>query len=102
MIIIGKKTLIIFSLSVITAVFCTFGILNFTKNVFGNKTVSVIVDAGHGDPDGGAVGAKKLLKVTDLSISEISDRVGFSDYNYFSRVFKQRYNISPKKFRVKS
>lgn len=45
--------------------------------------------------------AKKLLKVTNLSISEISDKVGFSDYNYFSRVFKQRYKISPKKFRAK-
>lgn len=45
--------------------------------------------------------AKKLLKITDLSVAEISDKVGFSDYNYFSRVFKQHYNISPKKFRGK-
>ena len=70
MIIIGKKTLIIFSLSVIMTVFFTFGILNFTKNVFGNKTFSVIVDAGHGDPDGGAVGAKGTLeKDINLAIS---------------------------------
>ena len=70
MIVIGKKTLIIFSLSVITAVFFTFGILDFTKNVFGNKTFSVIIDAGHGDPDGGAVGAKGTLeKDINLAIS---------------------------------
>ena len=45
--------------------------------------------------------AKKLLEVTDLPISTISDKVGFSDYNYFSRVFKQRYKVSPKSFRTK-
>lgn len=45
--------------------------------------------------------AKKLLEVTDLPISSVSDKVGFSDYNYFSRVFKQRYKVSPKNFRTK-
>ncbi|MBQ7096898.1 MAG: helix-turn-helix transcriptional regulator [Clostridia bacterium] len=38
--------------------------------------------------------AKKLLADTDLSISEISARCGFSDYNYFSRVFKNKYGVS--------
>lgn len=42
--------------------------------------------------------AKHLLKTTDLKISEISDAVGFSDYNYFLRVFKKEFGISPKKF----
>ncbi len=40
--------------------------------------------------------AKKLLTDTDLSISEISARCGFSDYNYFSRVFKKKYGVSAK------
>ncbi len=44
--------------------------------------------------------AKKLLKITDLSVNEISNRVGFSDYNYFSRVFKKYYNKSPKYYRT--
>lgn len=38
--------------------------------------------------------AKKMLSETDLSISEISARCGFSDYNYFSRVFKKKYGYS--------
>lgn len=42
--------------------------------------------------------AKHLLKTTDMKISEISDAVGFSDYNYFLRVFKQEFGISPKHF----
>ena len=43
--------------------------------------------------------AHKLLKTTSFSVSEISDRVGFSDYNYFSRIFKKEYGISPHKVR---
>lgn len=43
--------------------------------------------------------AKKLLKTTDLSISEIAYNVGFSDYNYFSRVYKKIYGKSPKHYR---
>ena len=40
--------------------------------------------------------AKELLKTTDMGISEICDRVGFSDYNYFLRAFKKQYGLSPK------
>lgn len=43
--------------------------------------------------------AKKLLKTTDLPISEIAYSVGFSDYNYFSRVYKKTYGKSPKHYR---
>ena len=43
--------------------------------------------------------AKKLLKTTDSPISEIANKVGFSDYNYFSRVYKKTYGKSPKYYR---
>ncbi len=43
--------------------------------------------------------AKKLLKTTELTIKEISRQVGFTDYNYFSRVFKKIYGRSPRKYR---
>ena len=43
--------------------------------------------------------AKKLLKTTDYPISKIAHSVGFSDYNYFSRVYKKTYNKSPKYYR---
>lgn len=43
--------------------------------------------------------AKKLLKTTELPIPEISEKVGFSDYNYFSRVYKKTYGKSPKHYR---
>lgn len=43
--------------------------------------------------------AKKLILSTDLSITEIADASGFSDYNYFLRLFKKEYGISSKKMR---
>lgn len=41
--------------------------------------------------------AKLLIKTTNMKISEISAAVGFSDYNYFLRVFKKEFGVSPKK-----
>ncbi|MCC8045568.1 MAG: PocR ligand-binding domain-containing protein [Clostridiales bacterium] len=43
--------------------------------------------------------AKNLLKTTDLSITEVAQRVGFEDYNYFSRVFKKETGYSARKYR---
>ena len=42
--------------------------------------------------------AKYMLSTNNLSIVEIAEKVGFSDYNYFLRVFKNKFGISPKKF----
>lgn len=43
--------------------------------------------------------SKKLLKKTDLNISEISQRVGFEDARRFARVFKEETGITPTMFR---
>ena len=40
--------------------------------------------------------AKCLLAETELSVSEVSSKLGFSDYNYFSRIFKKRFGYSAK------
>ncbi len=45
--------------------------------------------------------AKKLFKTTDLSVNEVSDRVGFSSWSYFSRVFKKVAGTSPAEYRRK-
>ncbi len=42
--------------------------------------------------------AKKLLRNTDLNLSEISSSVGFSSVYYFSRIFKQYENQSPSNY----
>ncbi len=43
--------------------------------------------------------ARGLLENTDLSVEEISERVGFSGASYFSRIFKQKMGVSPIRFR---
>lgn len=40
-----------------------------------------------------------MIENPDLTISEISYRVGFSDPNYFSRTFRKNFNIAPSDFR---
>lgn len=42
--------------------------------------------------------AEKLLKETDLPITEVAGRCGFNDSNYFSTVFKKAKGITPLKF----
>ena len=39
------------------------------------------------------------LATTDMSISEIAEKYGFADDNYFIRAFKKQYGISPLQFR---
>lgn len=46
--------------------------------------------------------ASILLTCTSLSIQQVSYEVGISDYNYFSKLFKKVYNMSPSEFRKKS
>lgn len=45
-----------------------------------------------------AAAAEKLL-ITDSSITQIAESVGFTDLNYFSRVFKQETGKTPSDFR---
>ena len=45
--------------------------------------------------------AQQLLKDTELPITQISDKIGFEDYNYFCRVFKKETGYSAKKYREK-
>ncbi len=46
--------------------------------------------------------AKVLLVSTNISISEISERCGFSGFSYFSRIFKESFGITPNEFRKQS
>ncbi len=43
--------------------------------------------------------ASILLEHGSSSVSEISEAVGFDDPIYFSKLFKERYELSPKKYR---
>ncbi|SIQ92359.1 AraC family transcriptional regulator [Halanaerobium kushneri] len=43
--------------------------------------------------------AKKLLKESDLNITEISEAVGFNTLSHFGRMFKKHNDLSPSKYR---
>ncbi|MEM0518894.1 helix-turn-helix domain-containing protein [Aequorivita flava] len=45
--------------------------------------------------------AYNLLTKTDLTISEIVNAIGLSSKSYFSKIFKEKYDISPSEFRKK-
>ncbi|MBQ7045746.1 MAG: PocR ligand-binding domain-containing protein [Clostridia bacterium] len=47
------------------------------------------------------VKACELLKNTDIPVLQIVSKVGFCDYNYFSKVFKKHYRLSPGAYRKK-
>ncbi|MBR4880527.1 MAG: helix-turn-helix transcriptional regulator, partial [Clostridia bacterium] len=42
------------------------------------------------------------LEEGELSVSEVAEKYGFSDDNYFIRAFKKQYGISPLKFRKRT
>lgn len=46
--------------------------------------------------------SKELLVSGDLCIHEISERVGFSDSHYFSRIFSRKIGISPSEYKEKN
>lgn len=46
--------------------------------------------------------AATMLKTTDCSISEVAYKVGYSDSNYFSRSFKEKYQVNPSEFKQRN
>ena len=45
--------------------------------------------------------AINLLLITDMNISQISSLVGFNNNSYFTKYFKNKYNLSPSEYRKK-
>ncbi|WP_178989129.1 helix-turn-helix domain-containing protein [Winogradskyella schleiferi] len=43
--------------------------------------------------------ARNLIKTTDLNISQIVYSIGFTSRSYFSKIFKEKYGISPNEFK---
>jgi transcriptional regulator GlxA family with amidase domain len=43
--------------------------------------------------------ARDMLKTTDLSISDVAERVGYHDTAYFARLFKSRVGLTPTEYK---
>jgi AraC-like DNA-binding protein len=45
--------------------------------------------------------SRELLENTDMSVAKIAEAVGIADQNYFSRFFKAKMGVSPRRYREK-
>jgi YesN/AraC family two-component response regulator len=45
--------------------------------------------------------AKQLISHCDLSLPDIAEKIGMKDYNYFSRLFRKSFGMSPSDYRNK-
>ena len=43
--------------------------------------------------------AKKLLRTTDMSVSEVGSAVGYSDIKFFRKLFKKHTNMTPRQYK---
>lgn len=43
--------------------------------------------------------AEILIKTTDLNISQIAYHIGYTSLSYFSKIYKEKYGISPSKYK---
>jgi len=68
--------------------------LNKSVRVTTSKSATEIIDEIK------LIEIKYLLYQSNLSISEISYEMGYLDVSYFTRFFKKREGVSPKKFRT--
>jgi len=64
------------------------------KNVYGNSPVQYIIKLR-------LEYSKQLLSSNLYTVSEVSDKAGFSDPKYFSKVFKKYYGYSPKQYSMR-
>lgn len=44
---------------------------------------------------------EELIKTSDMNISQVVYSIGFSSRSYFSKIFRQKYNCSPKEYKEK-
>ena len=46
--------------------------------------------------------ASKILKATELPITHIALEVGYKNQSTFNKVFKERYGMTPKEYRLQN
>ena len=66
------------------------------RKISGGKTVTQLIASRR------IRAAKQILISRSSSISEVAEQVGFSDYNYFTRIFKQHTGMTPRAYRKQS
>ena len=62
------------------------------KKEMGKSIINYLIDVRISE-------ARNLISGSALPLSAISEKVGFEDYNYFSRIFKKRVGYTPRQYR---
>ena len=65
---------------------------NRFKKEMGKSIINYLIDVRISE-------AKNLISGSDMPLSDVSERVGFEDYNYFARIFKKRVGYTPRQYR---
>ena len=47
------------------------------------------------------LGARELIENTDEPLTDIADKVGIHDYNYFGKIFRKTFGHAPSFYRRK-
>lgn len=72
---------------------------NYLSNVFRKETGTSMNEAIRYEQ---MKAAARLLRTTDMYLYEIAEQLGYKDVKYFSVLFKEYYDITPKAYRQKS
>lgn len=83
MFVIHKRVLLIFFAVVVASLLCAAATYMFSEAAGEDTKERIIIDAGHGDPDGGAVGAlgtleKDINLAISMKLAEVLEGKGFS------------------------
>jgi two-component system response regulator YesN len=70
---------------------------NYISKIFKEETSSTLIDY---IIDCRLDKARELLINTDLKIEEISQTIGYSNCQYFIKIFKNKYGTTPKQYRI--
>jgi len=65
---------------------------NRFKKDMGKSIINYLIDVRIAE-------ARNMLSETALSLPAVAEKVGFEDYNYFSRIFKKRVGYTPRQYR---
>lgn len=68
----------------------------YTAHIFKKETDTTVTDYIHQRK---MLLAKDMIERTKYPLHDISERLGYEGYSYFSRVFKQHFGISPTKIK---
>lgn len=70
-------------------------VVHLFKSTFGQTIIEYAIDVRL------AIACERI-RFTTMPLEQIAETSGFRNYSYFSRIFRSRYKVSPRQFRIQS